>query len=637
MNLAGSGAASTVARSDHNHLNQNWSGTGNGLRVESTDAGALIGATLATSTNPAGVMGTASATTGRGVWGQASATTGFAVGVFGESASSQGIGVFGNNSAIGGWGVEGYAAPTVGNGIGVVAVTNGNTGIALNATAQNITGANFGAIGTTFSTAGTGVWGNATAASGPAVGVLGRTASAGGFGGVFENTSGGPALRVGNGGIRFGDGTTQTTAATGGGGGDITAVLTPASSGLTGGASSGDVTLGVSFGGTGASAQVSRADHNHIGQTWSGSFTSSVAFRIVNSGGGLGFTDGAWGQSAPQGRGVVGYATNGSGTNYGVWGQADSTAGVAVFGTAPAGSGPTTGVLGETSSPTGRGVYGHAANAAAASTYGVFGQSDAGGDGRGVGGSGVFGVYATGSRAGSYGTDTIPTFNGAGIWGQSVSTDNGAGVFGQALGTTGLNYAVYGQTLSTGGYAGFFVGRVNVTGTLSKGGGSFKIDHPLDPENKYLYHSFVESPDMMNIYNGNVTTDARGFATVELPEWFEALNRDFRYQLTVIDSGDDWVMAKIVREVEDNRFVLRTSVPGTKVSWQVTGIRHDAFAEKFRIPLEEDKTGVERGRLLYPEAYGRSRDESIDRLRQPTADRGSGDLRPPQSQAAGNQ
>ena len=89
-------------------------------------------------------------------------------------------------------------------------------------------------------------------------------------------------------------------------------------------------------------------------------------------------------------------------------------------------------------------------------------------------------------------------------------------------------------TNSASGYAGYFAGRVHVTGTLSKGGGSFKIDHPLDPENKYLSHSFVESPDMMNIYNGNVTTDANGETEVTLPEWFETLNRDFRYQLTVI-------------------------------------------------------------------------------------------------------
>jgi hypothetical protein len=154
------------------------------------------------------------------------------------------------------------------------------------------------------------------------------------------------------------------------------------------------------------------------------------------------------------------------------------------------------------------------------------------------------------------------------------------------------------------GYAGFFQGRVHVSGTLSKAAGSFKIDHPLDPENKYLSHSFVESPDMMNVYNGNITTDALGLATVELPDWFEALNRDFRYQLTVLDGGDSWALAKVVRKVEGNRFTIRTSAPRTEVSCQVTGIRRDRFAEAHRIPVEELKPDAERGTYLHPELWG---------------------------------
>ncbi|MBS0196219.1 MAG: hypothetical protein JSR77_05620 [Planctomycetes bacterium] len=151
-------------------------------------------------------------------------------------------------------------------------------------------------------------------------------------------------------------------------------------------------------------------------------------------------------------------------------------------------------------------------------------------------------------------------------------------------------------------------GSVSVIGSLSKGGGSFKIDHPLDPENKYLYHSFVESPDMMNIYNGNVTTDADGYATITMPDYFEALNRDFRYQLTVIDESDEmevFLWAKVVREVKDNQFTLRSSRGNLKVSWQVTGIRKDAWAEKNRIPNSVDKVGPEKGKYLHPEAFGK--------------------------------
>lgn len=151
-------------------------------------------------------------------------------------------------------------------------------------------------------------------------------------------------------------------------------------------------------------------------------------------------------------------------------------------------------------------------------------------------------------------------------------------------------------------------GSVSVIGSLSKGGGSFKIDHPLDPENKYLYHSFVESPDMMNVYNGNITTDADGYATITLPDYFEALNRDFRYQLTVIDESDDmevFLWAKVVRKIGGNQFTIRSSRSNLEVSWQVTGIRKDAWAEKNRIPNSVDKVGAEKGKLLHPEAFGK--------------------------------
>ncbi len=144
-------------------------------------------------------------------------------------------------------------------------------------------------------------------------------------------------------------------------------------------------------------------------------------------------------------------------------------------------------------------------------------------------------------------------------------------------------------------------GDLRVQGNLVKGSGSFKIDHPLDPRNKYLYHSFVESPDMKNIYDGVVTTDDKGFAVLTLPGWFEALNRDFRYQLTIIGNGS-WARARVAEEIANNRFVIETDVPNTKVSWQVTGIRKDAYAEKHRIPVEEMKPGNEQGTCLHQEA-----------------------------------
>lgn len=141
---------------------------------------------------------------------------------------------------------------------------------------------------------------------------------------------------------------------------------------------------------------------------------------------------------------------------------------------------------------------------------------------------------------------------------------------------------------------------LHVTGTLSKAAGSFRIDHPMDPENKYLVHSFVESPDMMNIYNGNITTDASGKAIVNLPDYCEVLNRDFRYQLTVIGS---FAQAIISKEVGNNSFEIATSVPNIKVSWQVTGIRQDPYANKFRIPNVEEKASKDKGKYLNPDVY----------------------------------
>ncbi len=160
------------------------------------------------------------------------------------------------------------------------------------------------------------------------------------------------------------------------------------------------------------------------------------------------------------------------------------------------------------------------------------------------------------------------------------------------------------------GKAAFFRGNVDIDGTLSKLAGSFKIDHPLDPANKYLYHSFVESPDMMNIYNGNVVLDADGKATVKLPDYFEALNRDFRYQLTCIGG---YAPVYIASEINSNSFEIAGGTPGLKVSWTVTGIRRDAWANAHRIPVEVEKPASERGRYLAPKEHGMPESAAIGR------------------------
>ncbi|MCB0685508.1 MAG: hypothetical protein KDC53_03255 [Saprospiraceae bacterium] len=159
------------------------------------------------------------------------------------------------------------------------------------------------------------------------------------------------------------------------------------------------------------------------------------------------------------------------------------------------------------------------------------------------------------------------------------------------------------------GFAGNFDGDVQVTGMLTNGGGSLKIDHPLDPENKYLYHSFVESADMMNIYNGNISLDANGSAVVVLPDWFEALNFDFRYQLTCIGG---YAQIYISEKIVDNQFRIAGGTPGLEVSWQVTGVRKDPYAVANPIVTEVEKPLNEKGYFLHPKAYGFKAEKGIN-------------------------
>jgi hypothetical protein len=259
-------------------------------------------------------------------------------------------------------------------------------------------------------------------------------------------------------------------------------------------------------------------------------------------------------------------------------------------------------------------------------SMGLYGASAQGTGAYGLGKTGVRGV---GAGANAYGVRASADATGIGVQGDSPSGYGVVGISPSQYGVKGDggNIGVYAHNsvahghdvyLATQALAIDAYGDVNVRGNLAKSSGSFKIDHPLDPENKYLSHSFVESPDMMNIYNGNVVTDADGRAVVDLPAWFGALNSDFRYQLTVIGR---FAQAIVEQEVESNRFVIRTSLGGVKVSWQVTGIRKDPYAQEHRIRVEEDKPEGERGFYVHPELYGQPAERSIQWARHPETPR----------------
>ncbi len=234
-------------------------------------------------------------------------------------------------------------------------------------------------------------------------------------------------------------------------------------------------------------------------------------------------------------------------------------------------------------------------------------------------GIGTYAVSGTNAAVYGYSNDDYGvdgrSFSTVGVYGQSYSSAGMLaygpyiGIQANSTGSDANRQAVRGDNNgSATGYAGLFYGTTWVAGTFYKNAGAFRIDHPLDPANKYLNHSFVESPDMKNIYDGVVTTDAAGNATVELPAWFEALNKDFRYQLTVIGQ---FAQAIISEKIKDNRFSIKTDKPNVEVSWQVTGIRHDPYAEQNRIPVEEMKPADLRGLYVYPEGFDRPHAASI--------------------------
>jgi len=257
------------------------------------------------------------------------------------------------------------------------------------------------------------------------------------------------------------------------------------------------------------------------------------------------------------------------------------------------------GVYGQSAGSNGNGVIGQCNNGTIA--LGVWGRSSTGYGVQGGGATstapvGVRGITTAGStKYGGYFTNTGS--NGNGIRGECNSGSTAIGVWGYS--TTG-----YSGYFSGGGLGVRVIGNQTVTGTKS-----FEIDHPLDPANKVLLHSCVESNKQLNIYSGNVTTDLNGEAVIDLPEYFQILNIDFKYQLTVIGQ---FAQAIVLNEIENNQFVIKTDKPNVKVSWQVTGTRNDAWCKDHPFADEREKIKEEKGFYLYPQGFGLPKEMSID-------------------------
>ena len=152
-------------------------------------------------------------------------------------------------------------------------------------------------------------------------------------------------------------------------------------------------------------------------------------------------------------------------------------------------------------------------------------------------------------------------------------------------------------------------GRVVINGDFTVvGAKAFTMDHPLDPANKILRHAAAESNEVINFYSGNVTTDASGKAIVHLPDYFEALNKDARYQLTVIGS---FAQAIISKEVSNNQFEIATNQPNVKVSWEVKGVRNDAHMRKTPFVAEEMKSAADKGKYWDPAAHNQPESKRV--------------------------
>jgi hypothetical protein len=232
--------------------------------------------------------------------------------------------------------------------------------------------------------------------------------------------------------------------------------------------------------------------------------------------------------------------------------------------------------------------------------FGGIGGRFYGGSGSHTGASGVEGSGGTGDtfagNGGSfYGSDT-----------DDASGEAGTGIFAE--------YATNTQNSDNDGYAGYFTGTVEVNGTLYANSKDFQIDHPTDPANKYLYHSTIESSEMVNIYSGNVITDDLGIANVQLPAWFKSLNGDLRYQLTVVGRK---AQAWISQEFDGGKFQIASDATHVKISWQVTGVRQDAYAKAHPLVVEKEKSARERGFYKNPELYGQPAEKSIEWARNP--------------------
>ncbi|MFD7644514.1 hypothetical protein ACFV4P_28150 [Kitasatospora sp. NPDC059795] len=535
-----------------------------------------------------------------GVWGDSDV----GAGVIGASdtpmtdtAHVRPAGVVGVNKATQGVGVEGFCA----QGTGVLGIGGADQPGVLGraSTGPGVTG---------VSAQGAGVTGEAD--SGP--GVLGRSAHGVGVTGRAAGTSAG-VTGESDAGPGMSGTSAQGVGVSGQGGGT--------SAGVTGQADSGPGVIGTSTHGVGV------AGAGTAGPGVSGTSTSSPGVTGSSTGG-----PGVVGASAP-GPGVAGSSTGGPGIS------GTSTPGPGVSGNSTAGpgvSGSSTGGPGvagtSTAAPgvSGTSALGPGVSGGSTTGTGVLGTSQSGTavSATSTSGEALSATTGTSTAAAIYSHDGVavaafcghpepeqggigfgdapnrgPAVRGHSWFGHGLEgiSEYDAGV--SASGSTGLTASgsALGADISNG---------LRVNGVIvSAGSARFVIDHPLDPAENTLTHAFVASPEQKNVYDGVVTLDDSGAATVTLPDWFDALNQRFRYQLTPIGTPAPGLY--VSAEISDNSFSVAGGTPGGRVSWQVTGVRLDKWAQANPVTPVTAKPSDQRGLFLHPTAFDQPAERGI--------------------------
>lgn len=226
------------------------------------------------------------------------------------------------------------------------------------------------------------------------------------------------------------------------------------------------------------------------------------------------------------------------------------------------------------------------------------------------------------AQAAMYGSNLRPGgghgVRGVGFNGTVGETNNqgGFGVFGQnfdavgsgnGIGVAGVGYwGVVGESSAlSGGLAMLANGDMTATGTKP-----FTIDHPADPANKFLRHFSSESNEVLNIYRGNVTFDVNGEAVVEMPDYYDLINKNPSYQLTPVGG---YMQLFVKEKLENGQFVIGGGIAGAEASWTVYAERNDPYLQQYpeMRAVEMEKREGQKGKYFMPQLYGASMDKKM--------------------------